>query len=184
MKHVSSSNPSRKIIAAKRVRWLLALGVIAHSWAFADSPPTEASVRELLDVSNTKELVDAVRAQTTANAQATVNNMLGVQSLPAEVQASIDQMTSRLDSLLEKELGWATLEPIYVSAYSQGFTQHEIDGMIGFYRSEAGRALVEKLPAVMQSLNQTIQQRLAALSPQIQQIMMETVVSMPKKPAP
>ena len=49
-------------------------------------------------------------------------------------------------------MNWDELLPIYLRTYRAAFTQDEIDGVIKFYKSPAGRAYVKKLPVVMQNL--------------------------------
>jgi len=50
--------------------------------------------------------------------------------------------------LVKEELNWATFEPMMVEVYRNTFSQHEVDGMLTFYRSEAGQAVIAKLPTV------------------------------------
>lgn len=73
---------------------------------------------------------------------------------------------------------WEVLEPILIDIYRQSFTQSEIDGMLAFYRSEVGQAVIAKMPVVMQNSIQAMQARVAALMPKLQQLQRETVAQL------
>ncbi|TLY66677.1 MAG: DUF2059 domain-containing protein [Gammaproteobacteria bacterium] len=57
-----------------------------------------------------------------------------------------------------------------IEVYRDTFTQHEIDGMLKFYRSEAGQAAINKLPTVTQESMARIQGRVNALTPKIMEL--------------
>jgi hypothetical protein len=63
--------------------------------------------------------------------------------------------------------------PIYLKIYADSFSQAEVAGMLSFYRSPVGHAVVQKLPLVMQNTMTSMQQRMAALVPKIQQLAQE-----------
>jgi hypothetical protein len=48
--------------------------------------------------------------------------------------------------------------------------------MLQFYKSPSGKAVIAKMPAVMQSSLQAAQARLASLMPKLKQLQEETVV--------
>ena len=49
-------------------------------------------------------------------------------------------------------------------------TQKEVDGMIAFYKTEAGIAVIEKMPQVMQLSMELVMELMQKISPRIQQI--------------
>jgi len=69
---------------------------------------------------------------------------------------------------------WESFEPNVIDLYKKSFTQSEIDGMVQFYKSPAGKAVIAKMPVVMQNNMQLVQGRMKTLLPKIQQLQQET----------
>jgi len=67
-------------------------------------------------------------------------------------------------------MGWKVLEPDYVDIYAKNFTDEQLDAILAFYKSPAGSALVEKLPTLTTQGMQLAQTRMAALQPQLKQM--------------
>jgi hypothetical protein len=57
-----------------------------------------------------------------------------------------------------------------IEVYSNTFTQHEVDGMLTFYRSEAGQAVIAKLPTAMQQTMTSMQSHVKTLTPKIAEL--------------
>ena len=57
-----------------------------------------------------------------------------------------------MSAVVTDMLNWEALLPMYLRTFRASFTQDEIDGVIKFYKSPAGRAYVKKLPLVMQNV--------------------------------
>ncbi|HJX20059.1 MAG TPA: DUF2059 domain-containing protein, partial [Steroidobacteraceae bacterium] len=56
--------------------------------------------------------------------------------------------------------------------------QHEVDGMLTFYRSEVGQAVIAKLPAAMQQSMTSIQGHVKTLTPKIVQLEKDTAAQL------
>ena len=65
---------------------------------------------------------------------------------------------------------WEKLEPLYIKVYQDAFTQEEIDGILAFYGTPAGQALIKKMPDVLKKSTMEMQTRMNALVPQLQKI--------------
>ena len=156
-----------------RILLVLSLGAALVRAAETPSPspsasPTDASIKQLLEVAQTHKLVDSVIAQMNnlmlqAIAQATKG-----QPIPPKVQKDIDHRRDETVSLMKELLDWKKLEPMYVRIYQKSFTQAEVDGMIGFYKTPAGQAVISKMPAVMQSSIDEMQQLMGPVMEKIQ----------------
>ena len=168
----------------KRCSVALVLVCLMNALAFAaDGPPSDASIREVLDLARAKDLLESVRAQSDASMRTTIKQLTAGQTITPERQAAIDEMLSKVRSLYNETLNWESLEPMYMDIYRQSFTQHEIDGLIVFYKSESGQALITKMPIVMQKSMQEMQRRMVAIMPTVQQIVQETMAASIAKPA-
>lgn len=95
-------------------------------------------------------------AQIDAMMQSAMQQALNGKKPTPEVQAVIDDMRAETISMLSTEMRWEVLEPAFVDIYRQSFTQEEVDGMLAFYKSAAGRAVTAKMPLVMQHTMQMV----------------------------
>jgi hypothetical protein len=163
---------------------LVMLGLAQPAAFAADSPPSDASIRELLEVSRTKQLVEDTRARSEASINANIQRLTGGRTITPDVQAAIDDMIPKVNALVAETLSWKNLEPVYMDVYRQSFTQEEVDGAIAFYRTEAGQAIVAKLPIVMQRTMEHTQELIADMTPRLQQIVQESLAPQAKPPVP
>ena len=83
-------------------------------------------------------------------------------------------MRTKIVKLFGDALQWNQLEPVFIDIYRRTFTQSEIEGMLSFYKTDAGKALIAKMPLAMQNSMQAMQARMATIMPQVQQLQKET----------
>lgn len=150
----------------------IAMSLSMVTWAAA---PSEESVARLLTVmqiqSQTEGMVGQIDEVIRVNAEQALNG----KKLNAKEQAIFDDTRTKLAALFKKEIAWSSMEPIYRKAYRESFNQEEIDGMIAFYQTPIGQAVARKQPAVAQVTMAAMQQKMAALAPQVQKIQQEMV---------
>jgi len=144
----------------------------------ADTPASDASIRELLEVTESRKLIDTMGGQLDAAMRGSMSQALGDRQLTAQQQQILDEMRERFIAVMTEELSWARYEPLIMQVYRQTFTQAEVDGMLAFYRTETGRAMISKMPLVMQSSMQLAQQQMSQMIPKLQQIMQESVAKL------
>jgi uncharacterized protein len=140
----------RKVLLAKCVLVVAVLCVGAAASA-ADSKPSDESLRRLLAATEAHKLLDAVTAQMEGTMKGFMRQAFEGKDLSAEQQRSVDGIQTKMAAAVREQMTWETLEPMYLRIYRDSFTQEEVDGMIAFYESPAGRAVVRKLPLVMQN---------------------------------
>jgi len=137
-----------------------------------------ASVRELMAVTQTKRILDNAMAQIDGWMNSTMKQATAGKKLTPEQDKVVADMQAKMVALYKKDMTWDTLQPMFVDIYQKSFTQEEIDGMLTFYRSKAGQAMITKMPIVMQSSMQIMQKKLVALMPKIQVVTREAVLKM------
>jgi uncharacterized protein len=138
--------------------------------ASPSNTPTEASIRQLLEVAQAHKLVDSVMAQMDSLLQQTIAQATKGQPIPDKVQKDIDQRRTEVLTMMKDLLDWKKLEPMYVRIYQKTFTQQEIDGMIAFYKTPAGQAVITKMPAAMQNTIDEMQQMMGPVMQKMQQM--------------
>jgi hypothetical protein len=120
--------------------------------AAVSAVPSDESIRELLAVAEAPALIDGMLAQVEGSIQNGIKQALGDRPVTPAKQAAIDKYTAKGAAIIREEMTWAKLEPIYLRIYKEALTQSEVDGMIAFYKTPAGRAVVKKLPTLMQQI--------------------------------
>jgi hypothetical protein len=153
----------------KKLVALVALMAAAPAFA-QNQPASEASIRELMTITNSKALLDGAYGQLDGVMEQAMKEAMGGKSGTPEQEKLMAEMRAKMVALFREEMSWDQLEPTYLELYASTFTQAEVDGMNAFYRSEAGQAVVAKMPQLMQSLMQTVMQRMQMLMPKIQKL--------------
>lgn len=150
--------------------------VFGASPAFAaDRPPSEASIEQLLQVTQAHKLLDATMAQVGAMLRKSAQQAMAGQPIDAGEQKILDAQMSKLDDLLKQQMSWDKMEPMYVDLYRQTFTQKEINDILIFYQSPSGQSMITKMPVLTGHLMQMMQGKMATLMPQLQKINHDTV---------
>jgi uncharacterized protein len=170
----------------KRILFLLAMGGTAAfaadnpspSPSATANPPSEASIKQLLEVAQARKLVDSVMGQMDNLMQQAMAEATRGQRIPDKVQKEIDQGRAEMLAQMKDVLDWKKLEPMYVRIYQKTFTQQEIDGMIAFYKTPAGQAVMSKMPAAMQNTMDEMQQLMGPVMEKIQKTQHDVVDAM------
>ena len=127
------------------------------------NPPSEASIKQLLETAQARKMVDSVMAQTEVFMKQAMQQATQGQQIPPKVQKDIDKRQAELMAILKEMFEWNKLEPMYLRVYQKSFTQQEVDGMIAFYKTPAGQAVISKMPVVMQNTMNEMQQMMGPI---------------------
>jgi hypothetical protein len=142
-----------KLLAAAVV-WTLMCG---SALAVNNAPASDASIRELLELTNAQQMIAGMKGQMTTMMNAASQNATRGQTVTPERQAILDRMADKMSGVVTDMLNWDVLLPIYLRTYRDSFTQDEINGAIKFYKSAAGQAYVKKMPLAMQNVMREMQ---------------------------
>jgi uncharacterized protein len=156
----------------------LILCAAAATLVAADTKPSEASVKELLLLSDSPRMLEMSKGQLAAMAGGPVQQALQGRSPTPEIRQILEAGGAKSMAALNEGLKWESFEPIFVEIYQSMMTQEEVDGIVAFYKTPAGKAMVQKMPQLMQASGQRMQQQLGPLVQQLQQISQETVLQL------
>ena len=170
----------------KRILLFLALGATAAygvdnpspGASGTGAPPSEASVKQLLELAQAHKLADSVMGQMDGLMTQAIQQAIEGREVPAKVQKEIDKRQAEVGALMKELLDWKKLEPMYVRIYQKTFSQPEVDGMIAFYRTPAGQAVIAKMPAAMQNTMDEMQQMMAPVMQKMQRMQQDVVAEM------
>jgi hypothetical protein len=156
-----------------RAALVVLLALSAAQPLFAQNvPPTEDSVRHLLDLMQTHRMMDETLSTMDdymQKAMEQARQAQGQQPLNARQQQICDQFRADMLGAVKDELTWSNLEPEIVSAYAKTFSQKEINDMITFYASPTGQAVANKLPLVSRQMTTDMQERMLAVIKRMKQ---------------
>ena len=141
-------------------------------------PPSEASIKQLLEVAQARKLVDSVMTQMDNLMQQTIAQATQGQKIPPKVQTQIEKERAEMTATMKDLLDWNKLEPLYVRVYQKTFSQQEVDGMLAFYKTPAGQAVIAKMPAVMQNTIEEMQQMMGPVIQRMQKMQQDVVAEM------
>src|SRR5437879_107344 len=90
----------------------------------ADNPPSEASIKQLLEVGQAHKLVDTMTVQMDGYMKQIMQQATQGQHITPEIQKGIDKREAEMMSMLKEVLDWNKLEPMYVRS-------HRVDQLVG-----------------------------------------------------
>ena len=141
----------------------------------ADQPPTEASIKQLLEIGQAHKLVDAMMAQMDGLMKQAMEQAAKGQQLSPKIQKDIEKRRADTMAAVKEVLDWNKLEPMYVRIYQKSLSQQEIDGMIAFYKTPTGQAVLNKMPVVLQNTMTEVQQMMQPMIQRMQRMQQEVV---------
>jgi hypothetical protein len=151
---------------------LLVAGLIA-----TPQETKEAKIERILAATNSTAMMDQIITQ--------IRTLAASQLPPGmtpEQQAKAAEVTTKMMELMKSRMD--KIRPDLVKVYAETFSDQEIDGMLAFYESPAGRAMLQKMPTVTGQIMGLMQSQMGDMMLEIQRITRETTrESAPPKPA-
>jgi uncharacterized protein len=136
-----------------------------------------AGAQELTKQAKIERLLDAMNADATINQLFDqIKAMTAAQIPPGatpEQTAKAREVQDKILDLVKSRISWEKMRPSYITLYSETFSDEEVSGILAFYQSPPGRAMLAKMPALLTKLIQVAQTQMAELQPDIQRILRE-----------
>ena len=149
--------------------------VLALGMPPARAAATPESIEKLMQVMQVQTQLDAIYAQTLPAMQNMMRQQMSHQAGGEEAAKLYDQVMPKVNAIIREEFSWTKLRPGFAQVYNETFTQAEVDGLITFYQTPIGKALVQKTPQLAQRSMMMMQQRVPQLMQRIQTIAREEV---------
>jgi hypothetical protein len=155
---------------------LLLVG-IGGTAVLADEASHRATALELLEVTNTRKMLDQVMTS--------IEGMMGQQfaslDLPPEGKEAAEKVQKEMMAWFSEFFVWEQMQGLYVDIYMDVFTEAELQELIEFYQSPLGQKLLTKMPELMQQSMQKTQAMLQQKMPEFQQRLRKTVSELEEK---
>ena len=155
----------------------LAVCLIAPLSSFA-TPASDVSIQKLLAVTHAKNLIASMTKQEETMIAQSIYRNANINKLTPAKKKIIENMANKTTALFHEELQWKKLEPMFVDIYRKSFTQDELDGMLKFYQSKAGQAVINKMPVVMNETMLVMRKKMQAMLPKIKKIEQDSLAQM------
>jgi len=89
--------------------------------------------------------------------------------IPAAQRAKLGHLQEKILALFAESL--SKMKPALAKVYTDTYTEEEIDGILTFYKSPAGKAFLQKMPEVMQRSMPVMMKMIGDLQPEIKTMM-------------
>ncbi len=143
--------------------------VLAPSLARADERSKNAKIEEMLQLTHAERMI----AQVLDQMNNAITSQLAQIDVPAKDRQAQDEMQQKMMKLIAGRLSWDRAKPAFVQIYAETFTESDIDGILAFYKSSAGQAMLEKMPQLIQKSMAVGQQLMGDVMPEIQRMVEE-----------
>lgn len=151
----------RKVRMAAVLMSLLPLSALAAA-------PTDASLEQLMEVTRVRELMASMQAPIEQNIRASAAIALKGKSLTAAQQQELEVVLQKVAAIVRSEVSYDKLKPTYLKIYRESLDQAEVDGMIAFYKTPPGQAVILKMPVIAQKSMGAVQEMLGSLMPRLE----------------
>jgi hypothetical protein len=144
----------------------------------AEAKPSDESLRQLIEAMQGSRIVDGYIGQIEGTVRQSMQAALAGQPVNAKQQQIMGDLEHNIVAAAREEISWARVEPLMLGAYRDAFTQREVDGMLAFYRSDAGKAFVTKMPLATQHTMESMQGLVKTLTPRIVQLEKDSAIQL------
>ena len=154
------------------MKLIVTCALILLPLACADEATKAVKVEQLLTVMNIEQQQKQMMDQMSEMVIGQIKEQMAKQGNVSQAEMSkMEDRQKRLFALIADKTSWERMKPVYVKSYADTFTENEIDGILAFYRSPAGKAMIDKQPALNRKIMASVQAQMADLMPLIEQIM-------------
>jgi hypothetical protein len=131
--------------------------------ASGESQIQRTMVEELMMLTKVEQSMAAARTEMEQFAVRLLDSM----DIPDDQKDRFAKYHKRLMDFVNEEMSWERIKEDVMDVYASVFTQEELAGLITFYRTPFGQALVTKTPELMTQMMAIMQSRMHSLMPRI-----------------
>jgi hypothetical protein len=151
----------RKVIVA-----LFCLLLAGAAPALADETHHRQLAMELMELHNAQQMVEQAAEQVKGRLLSRFAELSATAADPEAVEQGRDQAAA----LIEQEFAWDNLKADYVDMYVSFFTEEELQAIVDFTKSPAGRKLQDVTPALLMKSQAIGQQHSKKVIPEVDKI--------------
>jgi uncharacterized protein len=134
--------------------------------ALADEASKLAKAEEMLQLLQADQSIRQVLEQM----RAMIATQMSQMQITPEARPAIEEMQQKMMAMIADRMSWDKFKRAVLKIYVETYSDEDMDGIIAFYKTPAGRSLIEKMPLVMQKSMALGQQMMGDLMPEIQRM--------------
>ena len=157
---------------------LLMVLTVACCGARADEASKRAKAEQLFMLLHMDKMMDQMMSGVMKQVQQLAQSMPGADQATPEQKKLIADFQQRVLTLVNNKLGWKALEPDFVNLYAGTYTEDDLDGIIGFYKSPVGQKMLEKTPELLSKSTEITQQKMREVQPQLNDMVQDFMKQM------
>ena len=154
---------------------MLFLSLACFSHAHAHDAHKKAIIQEILVQTNFRltlarlrlDNIEQTRKAQIAQAGDKANNPMMIRL----IQRSQEKYAEYMDELYD----YSRMEKIQIAIYEELFTEPELEGLLAFYKTDAGHALIRATPQIMQKMQTSLFEGAGKREARVKQIMDESI---------
>jgi len=143
--------------------------VFSPALARADEQSKNAKIEEMLQLTHAERMI----AQVLDQMNNVITSQLAKTDVPAKDRQAQEEMQQKMMKMIAGRLSWERAKPAFIQIYAETFTESDIDGILAFYKSPAGQAMLDKMPQLVQKSMAVGQQLIGDTMPEIQRMVKE-----------
>lgn len=154
-----------------KIRILVLTGLlVASSSAFAldKSGSHYKAAIDLMEAADATAMLRQARSQMDGMLDARMQQLQT--KIPPEKQQEFDDYKVEVSGLIRKNMRWGKLRDEFAELYMEMYSEDELEQLVGFYESPVGKKFIKRTPELMQRTVGIMQQRMAAMMPEIQEL--------------
>jgi hypothetical protein len=132
--------------------------------ALADESSKAAKIEQLMQLTHAESMVTQMTSQIRTMMVSQVESM----GVPPESKAAALEYMNKLADQITAQMAWQKMKPDYVKLYADVFAEEEIDGIVAFYKTPAGHAMIEKMPMLLAKSMEIGRRQMVGIMPEIQ----------------
>ncbi|MEZ4485852.1 MAG: DUF2059 domain-containing protein, partial [Syntrophotaleaceae bacterium] len=149
-----------------RLCLILLCSLCLASSSLAAETSHRQAVEEMLRLTKADQMMDPLYQQMEGMLETQFEQM----NIAEAHRPVLKKYTQQMFQLLRTEMSWEVLKDDFIDLYLKVYSEREIEALNDFYRSEAGRKMIETMPLLMRESLTLTQQNMRRLMPRLQQI--------------
>lgn len=149
---------------------------------------SEQSVNEMLKLMQLENLLKTALKQMNEGMEkgmeASMSKATSGRELTPAQKAEVEDFRKKFKATMVEELSIDKITSIYAQTYRDTFTQEEVNGVIAFYKSPAGKAVTEKNPDVMRKAAGLTEARITVMTQKLDRMQFDFFSKFAPTPVP
>lgn len=148
---------------------ILLICLLSSFSVFAADSNKKAEIEQLLTLMNTEAMIDSMYGQIRKMTQGMGQQL----KIKPEEQVIFKKFNEKMFAAMKEEMNWQKIKSPTIEIYAKHFSEKEISDMIAFYKTESGKSMIKKLPAVMTDSMMMAQNMMKNFIPKMQKMSAE-----------